>query len=76
MWIRLKSCLFDQSTKQPLDNFESWKPLTYKQLWELEVWPCLLIKSVLLTVKAINFHGYYFFVYFHGWLIASLARMW
>ena len=34
--------LLGQSTKQPLSNFEPWKPWKYKQLWGLR--PDLLSK--------------------------------
>ena len=34
-WNTLKTCLFGQTTKQPLSDFESWKSWEYKQLWGL-----------------------------------------
>ena len=32
----LNICLFGETTKQPLNNFETWKPRKYKQIGGLE----------------------------------------
>ena len=41
-WNTLKICLFDETTKQPLSSFESWKSWKYKQPLGLEVEPSRL----------------------------------
>ena len=43
-WNRLRICLFGQTTKQPLSNFELWKSWNSRQLWGLEPDPGWLQK--------------------------------
>ena len=47
-WNTLKICLFGQTTKQPLCNFEPWKPWKYKQLWGLVPEPSTLQKRAII----------------------------
>ena len=45
-WNTLKICLFGQTTKQLLTNFEPWKSWKNKQLWGLGPDPSCLYKKV------------------------------
>ena len=45
-YIRRRHRLFGQTTKQPLNNFEPWKPWKYKQLWGLMPDPSCLEKKI------------------------------
>ena len=41
-----KICLFGQTTKQPLSNFEPWQSWKYKQLWVMGPKPTCLLKKL------------------------------
>ena len=52
-WNTLIICLFDQTTKEPLSKFASWKIWEYKKLWGLGLGPsCYKKKENVLKMVA------------------------
>ena len=42
---QIKTCLFGQTAKQSLSNFEPWKSRKYEQLWRLRHDPSFLLNN-------------------------------
>ena len=52
---QIKICLFGQTTKQPLSNFEPWKSRKYKQLWGLWPDPSFLLNNECVWIISTTF---------------------